>query len=64
MNDKTRTSSTAISLAVSAATLAWLVPHAAENGSLEQPTTYIGIAVGVLIVGTAWFVGRRRAASA
>ena len=49
-------------LAVSFGTLAWLVPHAVENGSFQQPTTYIGIAVGMLIVGAAWLVGRRRGA--
>ena len=64
MNAKTRTTSTATALAVSAASLSWLVPHAAENGSFEQPTTYIGIAIGAVIATTAWAIGRRRAANA
>ena len=58
MDTKTRTTT----LAISAGSLAWLLPHAASNGSFEQPTTYIGIVVGALAVTTAWVIGRRRAA--
>ena len=56
MDTKTRT----LILTISIAPLAWLVPHAASNGSFEEPSTYIGIAVGALLVAVAWAVGRRR----
>ena len=60
MDAKTRTTT----LAVSAASLAWLVPYAAKSGSFEEPSTYIGIAIGAVIALTAWGLGRRRAANA
>jgi len=59
MTPKTRM----LTLAFSLATLAWLVPHAGANGSMSQPSTYLGMLVGGLIVGAAWIIGHRRADS-
>jgi len=45
--------------ALSSALLMVLVIHASDNGSFSQPSTFVGIFVGVVLAAVAWIVGNR-----
>ena len=46
--------------ALSSALLLLLVLHASKNDSFSEPSTFLGILVGVALATAAWFVGKPR----
>jgi hypothetical protein len=46
--------------ALSSALLIVLVAHASNNGSFNEPSTFVGIFVGIVLASTAWAIGARR----
>ena len=47
-------------LAAFSAALVTLVIHASETNAFSQPSTFVGIVVGLAVGAAAWIIGRRK----
>ena len=48
-----------ISAALSSVALVLLTIHASRTNAFDEPSTFVGIVVGIALACAAWFVGKR-----